>query len=225
MRMGIYETRSVRSFLERNFIAIQDVFNLLGMQDDYEGFVKDCEVDIRQTSVEDMRVELDGFILGYRSGIEALRLSLRHAFILSRMAELAMGEGRFEKSLFVLNEASYRAGLAQGIGWAMFWENWRPETDSSEAARHAAKVKHQKASEPVKEEILRLLESKGRGEKWTFLSSAIDSIELQLESFLVETGSKYKLENMARTTVPNWSREDSRFRKKLGRFVELREQT
>lgn len=153
MPTGLYETRSIHGFLERNFLSIKDAFELLGMQDDYEGFVKDCEVDIRQISVEDMRVELDGFILGYRSGIEALRLALRHAFILSRMAELAMGEGRFEKSLFVLNEASYRAGLAQGIGWAMFWENWRPETDSSEAARHAAKVKHQKASEPVKERV------------------------------------------------------------------------
>jgi hypothetical protein len=222
--MGLYETRSVRSFLERNFLGIKDVFELLGMQDDYENFLQDCEAEIRQASVEEMRAELDGFIPGYRSGTEALRLALRHTYVLSRMAELAMGDGKFEKSLFLLNEASYRAGLAQGIGWAKYWENWQPETDSSEAARYAAKARHQKASEPVKEEILKLLESNGRGEKWTFLSSAIDSIEKPLGIFLVKTGATYKLENMARITVPNWSRKDTDFRKRLCRFINLPEQ-
>lgn len=221
--MGLYETRSIRSFLERNFLAIKDVFELLEMQDDYENFLQDCEADIRHASVDEMRVELDGFIPGYRSSTEALRLALRHAYLLSRMAELAMGDGKFEKSLFLLNEASYRAGLAQGIGWAKFWENWRPETDSSEAARHAAHVRHEMESKPVKNEILRLLESNGRGEKWAFLSSAIDSIEGPLGDFLVKIESPYKIENMARTTVPNWSKKDTDFKKDLSRFVKLPE--
>ena len=223
MPMGLYETRSIRSFLERNFLAIKDVFELLEMQDDYENFLQDCEADIRHASVDEMRVELDGFIPGYRSSTEALRLALRHAYLLSRMAELAMGDGKFEKSLFLLNEASYRAGLAQGIGWAKFWENWRPETDSSEAARHAAHVRHEMESNPVKEEILRLLELQGRGDKWNYLAGAINSIEEPLRDFLEKIGSTYRIENMATTTVPNWSKKDAAFRKKLGQFVKLPE--
>jgi hypothetical protein len=221
--MGLYETRSIRSFLERNFLAIKDVFELLEMQDDYESFLQDCEADIRHASEDEMRVELDGFIPGYRSSTEALRLALRHAYLLSRMAELAMGDGKFEKSLFLLNEASYRAGLAQGIGWAKFWENWRPETDSSEAARHAAHVRHEMESNPVKEEILRLLELQGRADKWNYLASAINSIVVPLRDFLGKIGSTYRIENMATTTVPNWSKKDVAFRKKLGQFVNLPE--
>lgn len=219
--MELFDPRSIRRLLDRNFAGIKDVFDLLGMQNDYERFVHDCEAEIRKLSVNEVTAEVDGFALGYHSGAEALHSAQRFAYILSRMAELAMSQGTFEKSMFLLNEASYCAGHAQGIGWAKYWENWRPETDSSEAARHAAKRRHQKASEPVKDEICRLLELQGRGDKWNYLASAINSIVVPLGDFLVKIGSAYKIENMATTTVPNWSKKDAAFRKKLGQFVKL----
>jgi len=44
-----------------------------------------------------------------------------------------------------------------------------------------------------------------------------------LRDFLGKIGSTYRIENMATTTVPNWSKKDVAFRKKLGQFVNLPE--
>lgn len=220
MPMGLYETRSIHGFLERNFLSIKDAFELLGMQDDYEGFLQDCEEEIQGTSMEALRVDLDGFNLGHRSETQAFGMALRHAYILTRLAEQEISDGGFEKPLFLLNEASFYAGLAQGIGWVKFWNNWRPETDSSEATRNAAKIRHEKASDPVKEEVLKLLKALQREEKWTQLTSAITRIQADLSAFLDREKSKLKQENIA-NRISVWCKSDLDFRKRLSEFVEL----
>lgn len=120
----------------------------------YDEFVAVNEEILDSAPENDLEDYLDGIPIKIFCSSDAMsRLhSLQYAYLLTRCAEKAVSEGRFEKALIVLAEACYFSGFAEGQGMAH--TRTRAQANSTLGASNAAKLRHMRQSAPVQKRFL-----------------------------------------------------------------------
>ena len=216
--MALFESRSVANLLARNFSAIRMTYQALAPDEVYDEFVDANEEILRSTPDSELKVFLDGLTISIYGGSESMsRLhSLQYAYLLTRYAEKAASQNRFENALMVLSEACYFSGFAEGLGMAHVRQSGR--SDTSLSASHAAKVKHARQSQPLKQRLLELLASESRPEKWKSLTAAIRKFEDELRRCISDNALQLNDDDLPRT-IASWRKRDSVFGEALSKFI------
>ena len=218
--MAQFESNSVSNLLARNFETIRLAYEVLDPDGAYDEFVEANEEILANTPEEDLKAWLDSLTMQIYCGSETRsRLeSLQYAFLLTRYAERAAGENRFEIALLVLAEACYFSGFAEGMGMSVLRSKNR--VNPSVSASHAAKMKHMKNSEPVKQFLLELLDKDSRPTKWNSVGAAVRSFEQKLSDFVNDKKILLDPYNL-HIRVAEWCESDDDFKKRLGKYVDF----
>lgn len=219
--MAKFESKSVARLLARNFETIKLAYEVLDPEGAFDEFVEANEEILASMTEADLKhwLDLRPLKIFCASETKSRLDSLQYAYLLTRYAEKAVGESRFEKALMVLAEACYFTGFAEGLGMAAMRQG--KKANSSLSARHAALAKAEQNSAPLKHCFLELLAAEARQDKWRSLSAAIRWHEDALDKCI----DQYNLPAYPNLsgTMSGWCKTDSEFQIKLGQFVKLPE--
>lgn len=219
--MAQFESKSITNLLARNFETIRLAYEVLDPEGAYDEFVEANEEILASTPEADLKAWLDSLPMQIYCGSETKsRLnSLQYAYLLTRYAERASGESRFEIALLALAEACYFSGFAEGMGVSV--SRSKNRTDRSVSASHAAKVKHKKNSDPVKQYFLELLEADSRPEKWGSIRAAVRFHEHRFADFVIKNKIHLDPYNL-HLRIEEWCESDDQcFKERLEKFVNL----
>lgn len=218
--MAIFESENISVLVNRNLAAIKNSYEILDSAEGYQEFVREQEAVLESTPIEELKLLMGGVpsLAGGPSSSMSRHLSMEYAYFLTRYAESIADEDSPKAALIALVEASYYVGLSQGVGLMLMKQAGR--SDPTINASRAATIKHARRSDPVKQELLKLLGRQKREERWKSLDTAIRSVVEAITKFIEEHKIRLKPENLP-DRVKGWCQQDNEFQEQLGRFVQL----